>query len=341
MSRFRENLYYSRVFLKEFLLLGAVLIILIFLLVDKSSYQILLVVLSIVFLFYFIDAIGYKRKLQIRQIQKAIDGIRNNLYNSAHEIRLGKQLNELESDIKEMFLKTQNDIETLKKLEQVRTEFLGNVSHELRTPIFAIQGFLETLLNGAVDDKKVNRLFVDKAYKQSQALNNLLHDLIDISMIEAGQMRMSFRYFLIGEYLQTIVNEFNLIAENKGLRLILVIENPKLKLYGDKDRLKQVMVNLISNSIKYTEEGYVEIAVKELETSGEIIVRDTGIGIPEEDVPRVFERFYRVDKVRSRSMGGTGLGLAIVKHILDAHGTKIFVHSKLNEGTSFSFTLKK
>ncbi len=341
MNRFRENLFYSRVFLIDFLVLGAVLLVLILLLVDKSSYQILLIIFSLLFLLYFADSIGYKRKLQIRQIQKAIDGIRNNLYSSAHEIKLGKQLSELEADIKEMFLKTRDDIETLKKLELVRTEFLGNVSHELRTPIFAIQGFLETLLNGAVDDKKVNRVFVDKAYKQSQALNNLLHDLIDISMIEAGQMRMSFRYFLIGEYLQNIVNEFIPIAEDKGLRLLVVNENPKLKLYGDKDRLRQVIVNLISNSIKYTEDGYVEIAVQELETSGEIIVRDTGIGIPEEDVPRVFERFYRVDKVRSRSMGGTGLGLAIVKHILDAHGTKITVYSKVNEGTSFSFTLKK
>jgi two-component system phosphate regulon sensor histidine kinase PhoR len=310
-------------------------------LTNNSSYQIPSIIFVLVLLFYFIYAIGDKRKNQIRRIQKAIDGIRNNQYNSAHEIQLGNQLKELEEDIKSMFLKTRNDIENMKKLELVRTEFLGNVSHELRTPIFAIQGFLETLLNGAVDDPKVNRVFIDKAYKQSQGLNNLLHDLIDISMIEAGQMKMSFRYFLIGEYLQNIVNEFLPIAEEKGLGIHLINENPKMKLYGDKDRLRQVIVNLISNSIKYTENGSIEIIVKDHDTSGEIIVKDTGIGIPKEDLPRIFERFYRVDKVRSRAMGGTGLGLAIVKHILDAHGTKIKVKSESNAGAEFAFRLKK
>ena len=219
---------------------------------------------------------------------------------SPDEIKLGKPLVELEGDIKAMFLKTQNDIENLKKLEHVRTEFLGNVSHELRTPIFAIQGFIETLLNGALNDPKVNRNFLIKASNHVIRLNNLLNDLIDISMIESGQMKMSFRYFNVKDYFENIYFEMQPIAERKNLKLILHPIKGNLKLFGDKDRLRQVITNLISNSIKYTEEGKVEIFVEEEDKFGKIVVRDTGIGISEPDIERIFERFYRVDKFRIR-----------------------------------------
>jgi two-component system phosphate regulon sensor histidine kinase PhoR len=160
-------------------------------------------------------------------------------------------------------------------------------------------------------------------------------------MIESGEMRMSFRYFKINEYLKNLVNEFIPAVNEKNLELIYHPCNENLMLFGDKERLRQVIANLINNAIKYTEKGKIEVLVEEEPKFGRIIIRDTGIGIPEEDVKRIFERFYRVDKARSRAVGGTGLGLAIVKHIIEAHGSKIEAKSRFKEGSEFSFRLKK
>ncbi len=285
--------------------------------------------------------INKNRKDELITIKNVIERIRTNSFNSADEIKLGNDLRELEEEIKSMFLRTQNDITNLKRLEQVRTEFLGNVSHELRTPIFAIQGYIETLLDGAINDENVNKSFLQKANHHTNNLNNLLNDLINISMIESGQMLMSFRYFNVHEFLESIIHELKAVAEKKNLELNLVELNTKLQLFGDKQRLRQVMTNLIQNALKYTETGKVDVGVIEEENSGRIFVRDTGIGISPNNVNRIFERFYRVDKDRSREMGGTGLGLAIVKHIVDAHGSKVELVSHLGKGSEFSFSLKK
>lgn len=295
--------------------------------------------LAIIFI-YVLAHIGKKRKKEISNIKEIINKIYNNEYSAPDEIRLGKELIELEGDIKAMFLRSRNDIDNLKKLELVRTQFLANVSHELRTPIFAIQGYLETLRDGAINDPKVNKAFLDKAILRTLNLNDLLNDLIDISMIESGEMRLSFRYFNLSEFLQTIVSDMTIIAEEKNLQLKLVEVDQDIKVFGDKKRLKQVLVNLIQNSIKYTEYGKIELEVAKKEDFVYILVRDTGIGIAEKDLDRIFERFYRVDKDRSRAIGGTGLGLAIVKHIIEAHGSKITVESTVGKGTEFSFSLK-
>ena len=247
----------------------------------------------------------------------------------------------LEDEIKEMFIKNKNDIEYLKKLERIRTEFLGNVSHELRNPIFAIQGYIETLRDGAIEDAKVNKHFLEKAAEHTINLSNLLNDLIDISMIESGEMRLSYRYFEVNEFLQPIINQLKPLADEKKLQLVYHPCKANLKLFGDKLKLKQALDNLITNAIKYTENGKVEVLVEEENKLGRIVIRDTGIGIPGEDLSRIFERFYRVDKARSKDVGGTGLGLAIVKHIIEAHGSKIEVKSRAGEGSEFSFTLKK
>jgi len=289
-----------------------------------------------------INFIGEIRKNELRKITKIISSIRNNEFTSPDQIKLGKQLSDLEDEIKSMFIKAQNDISYLKKLEQVRTEFLGNVSHELRTPIFAIQGFLETLLDGALEDPNVNRNFLLKANQHTNNLNSLLNDLIDISMIESGQMKMSFRYFSINEFLESIYSEMKTYAENKNdFELKWQPSNSNFRVFGDKEKLKQVLTNLIMNAIKYTEKGSVEIGIVEEEKRCKIYVRDTGIGISEKDLTRIFERFYRVDKDRSREVGGTGLGLAIVKHIVEAHYSKVEVISELGKGSEFSFYLKK
>lgn len=285
--------------------------------------------------------IGRKRNKEIEDIKKIIKGIRKNELQDSDGIKLGRHLQLLEEEIKEMFAKNKNDIEYLKKLERIRTEFLGNVSHELRNPIFAIQGYIETLRDGAIDDPKVNRHFLEKATEHTINLSNLLNDLIDISMIESGEMRLSFRYFDINNFMNEIVNQFKPLAQEKKIEIIYSPCRDNLKLFGDKNRLKQVMDNLLTNAIKYTENGKVEVSVEEERNTGRIIVRDTGIGIHEDDLDRIFERFYRVDKARSREVGGTGLGLAIVKHIIEAHGSKIIVQSKVGEGSEFAFSLKK
>ena len=159
-------------------------------------------------------------------------------------------------------------------------------------------------------------------------------------MIESGQMKMSFRYFNISEFLKSMIMEMKVYAKD-GIELILEPIDPNLKVFGDKDKLKQALINLITNSLKYTEKGKVEVGLYEEEKYCRIYVKDTGIGISEKDMGRIFERFYRVDKDRSRAVGGTGLGLAIVKHIIEAHSSKVEVKSDLGRGSEFSFYLKK
>jgi two-component system phosphate regulon sensor histidine kinase PhoR len=218
---------------------------------------------------------------------------------------------------------------------------LGNVSHELRTPIFALQGMLETLLNGALDDRTVNRDFVQRALDNTQRLNTLLGDLIEISRIESGEMKMSFRYFDLSEFLEHIMEEMLPIARKNNLELLFTKFQEKIEVLGDKERLRQVMINLIDNAIKYTNAGgNITLSCERANDGVRIEVKDTGTGISQEHLPRIFERFYRIDKERSREAGGTGLGLAIVKHIIEAHGSKVDVQSEVTKGSTFSFSLK-
>ncbi len=341
LSNIKTNLKSSVSLLTEFALFNIFTAIVIYALIDNFHIAISLFFLffsASVLLLYFV---GKKREKELKDISGTISNIRKNVFLSADEIVLQKNLGQLQKEIKLMFEKAKTDIDYLKKLERMRTEFVANVSHELRTPIFAIQGYIETLLNGAIDDEKVNHYFLEKANQHTLNLNNLLNDLIDISMIESGEMRMSFRYFNANEFLQSIVNDSQLLAEEKNLKLIFHPAKNSLQVFGDKAKLRQVLVNLITNAVKYTEEGNVEVLVTEEGRFARIIVKDTGIGISEEDMNRIFERFYRVDKARSRSVGGTGLGLAIVKHIIDAHSSKVEVNSTPGIGSEFSFLLKK
>ncbi len=309
--------------------------------VEDSRITIFLIILLFVSSIIVLYLVGRKRDKELDEIKTIINNIRKNRYKSSDEIELSKNLVTLQREIKKMHRKTTDDIESLNKLQQVRTEFLGNVSHELRTPIFAIQGYVETLLDGAINDSKVNKQFLDKANQHTISLSNLLNDLIDISMIESGEMKMSFRYFYVDEFLKGIISEQSSLAETKNIELTYIPVRESLQLYGDKDKLKQVVVNLLQNAIKYTEKGKVELQVEEEKLYGKITIKDTGIGIPPGDLERIFERFYRVDKMRSRSVGGTGLGLAIVKHILEAHSSTMVVKSEVNKGSEFSFKLKK
>ncbi len=256
-------------------------------------------------------------------------------------VRSNDELGKLGETLNSMIDKLNQDIAQLRKLERVRTEFLGNVSHELRTPIFAIQGMLETLIDGAVDDPEVNRDFLKRALNNTKNLSALLNDLIEISRIESGDMKMSFRYFEIGEFLRSVTAEMAPIAERRNVRLEVETPAGGREVYGDRDRLKQVLVNLIENAIKYNREGgAVRVRTAASGEGVRVSVEDDGIGIPAEHTGRIFERFYRVDKERSRDAGGTGLGLAIVKHIVEAHGGTVRVESVPGKGTTFSFVLR-
>jgi len=340
-NEIRINLSSARGYFLEFFVFDVIIIFFSFLIFNSTFNFFISIIFIFILSFTILIFLGKHRIAELNEIKTIIYNIRKNIYTSPDEIKLSNNLFMLQDEIKMMFDKVRSDITYLKRLERIRTEFLANVSHELRTPIFAIQGYVETLLDGAINDSKVNMRFLEKANQHTINLSNLLNDLIDISMIESGEMRMSFRYFNINEYISKIIQDFKIMADEKNIELVFHPARESLQLFGDKDKLKQVMTNLLTNAIKYTEKGKVEILVEEDNNYGIIIIRDTGIGIPEEDLNRIFERFFRVDKARSRSVGGTGLGLAIVKHIIEAHGSNVEVKSKLNEGSEFSFRLRK
>jgi len=228
----------------------------------------------------------------------------------------------------------------IERLQRVRSQFLANVSHEVRTPLFALKGFLETLQDGGIDDPKVNRTFVESAYKQAQRLDALLRDLIEISRIESGEMRLSFRFFQLLPFLRQLAEDYAEVASQRKQTLRLHAPEGDVEVLGDKERLRQALDNLVDNALKYTPEGS-EIVIGAVVKQDQVVIRisDNGPGIAAEHLPRIFERFYRVDVGRSREVGGTGLGLAIVKHLVEAHGSKMQVESVIGRGTSFSFEL--
>jgi two-component system phosphate regulon sensor histidine kinase PhoR len=342
LKNIEENLRFGRNYALPLFIYNSAFFLLLYLIAGHSP-EILFTIFLFILITYFglLNYLGLKRKKEVNSITETIRKIRNNQLLDHYDIQLSGGLRILEEEIREMYRRNKEVIENLKKMEKVRTEFLGNVSHELRTPIFAIQGFIETLLDGAVNDPNVNIAFLQKANRHLNNLNNLLNDLIDISMIESGQMKMNLRYFDLEPILINLYNEFKPFAENKNLNLELKFKRPIPEVYGDKDKIRLVLSNLIVNAIKYTEEGKVEIGLQDYEKEARIYVRDTGIGISPEDQRRIFERFYRVDKNRSRELGGTGLGLAIVKHIIEAHNSRMELISKPGEGSEFAFRLKK
>jgi len=340
-NKFLSYLVSSLVYYREFLFFNILFILTILLLTQDFSLLPSLIISILIIDISALYLIGRRRNKELEEIRTIINNIRKNKYNTEEEIQLSSNLLALQKAIKKMFKKEKSDIEYLQRLQKMRSQFIANVSHELRTPIFAIQGYIETLLNGAIHDDNVNMHFLEKANQNTISLSNLLNDLIDISMIESGEMRMSYRYFKINDLINQVILDNRKIAEDKNLELNYIPSRDDLEVFGDKDKLRQVLVNLILNAVKYTEKGKIEVLIEEENKHAKIVIRDTGIGIPENYLDRIFERFFRIDKARSRSQGGTGLGLAIVKHIIEAHNSKVFVSSKVGEGTEFSFSLKK
>lgn len=233
-------------------------------------------------------------------------------------------------------------IDELQKLAEYRKQFLGNVSHELKTPIFSAQGYIHTLLDGALEDPKVNRLFLERASKSIERLVALVNDLTALSYLQGNEHPLNKTKVNLQEVIEETFEMCNSNEQNKKITLhIKRKSSPDPLVLADEDKIKQVFINLFENAIRYGKKnGEVRVGFYEIDDVMVIEVSDNGYGIEEEHLPRLFERFYRTDQARSRHQGGTGLGLSIVKHIIEQHGFKISVTSKINQGTTFSFMLE-
>ena len=253
-----------------------------------------------------------------------------------------KGIDEVRQDVEEWALQKKKEIETLQANENFRKEFLQNLSHELKTPIFAIQGYVDTLLGGALHNNTVNEKFLTNASKNINRLVSLLDDLDEISKLETGEIQLSLSSFTIQDLIEDAYDAVELKANEKNIVCSIKKDADFTKqVYADKEKIKQVLLNFIDNAVKYGKEnGKVEATIFNVDDKNLLIeISDNGYGISEEHLPRIFERFYRTDLARSRKVGGSGLGLAICKHIIEAHGQSIHVRSKLDVGTSFGFTL--
>jgi two-component system phosphate regulon sensor histidine kinase PhoR len=234
-----------------------------------------------------------------------------------------------------------HDITELRRLETMRSDFVANVSHELKTPLTSIKGFVETLLEGALEDKENNRSFLKIIQDHTERLNNLVEDLLSLSHLESKEIALKKRGLNLRQQFEEVISGFK--SQLKKMSVEVENELPaSIIINADKDRIEQVFTNLIDNAIKFNKEkGSIRIYAQEVNGKIKVFVEDSGIGIPEKDIPPIFERFYRVDKARSRELGGTGLGLSIVKHIVELHGGSVGVESTEGLGSKFWLLLPK
>ena len=251
-------------------------------------------------------------------------------------------LDKVSNDVELISSERDKEIDNLKMTESFRREFLGNVSHELKTPIFNIQGYIHTLIDGALYDEKVNMQYLNRTSKSVDRMINIVEDLEMISKIESDKLELEFNNINIVALTQEVFDQVEIKAKRRSVTLKFEKEFEPIIVSADREKITQVMTNLIDNSIKYGKEGgSTEVRFYEMGDNILVEISDNGIGISESNLSRLFERFYRVDKSRSREQGGTGLGLAIVKHIIEAHKQNINVRSTEGIGTTFSFTLQK
>jgi two-component system phosphate regulon sensor histidine kinase PhoR len=278
------------------------------------------------------------------------------IYKLIHNLKLGKDLkdalgeyvstdpiNDVEHEVKEWARDKKSEIDQLKEQEKFRREFLSNISHELKTPLFAIQGYIEALQEEDIDDPELSRQFLDKASKNVDRLAFLIKDLDAISKLESGEIPINYEKFDLSELISEVIESVELKAKKYNINLEFKEKyNYASWVNADREKIRQVLVNLIDNSFKYGRNpGNTSIKTFELHDEILIEITDNGIGIEEKNLSRLFERFYRTDKSRSRQIGGSGLGLAIVKHIIEAHQQTISVRSTENIGSTFGFTLER
>ncbi len=254
-----------------------------------------------------------------------------------------KSIDEVRDDVESWAAQRKAEIEMLQQNETYRKEFLQNLSHELKTPIFAIQGYVDTLINGALDNPEVNKKFLQSTSRNIDRLVNLVDDLDAISKLESGEQLLLKDSFVIQELLKEVYESLSIKADEKQIKCIIKkgCELP-LTVFADKEKIRQVFINLVDNAIKYGKQnGTIESSFYKVDGARILIeISDDGSGISEEHLHRIFERFYRTDLARSRKVGGSGLGLSICKHIIEAHGQAIHVRSKIDVGSTFGFTLQ-
>ena len=301
---------------------------------------ILSIVLSYILIFYSLEYfINKKIRLIYRTIRKHKLGPK-----STKEFKMNEDILEnVNKEVIDWAESSATQIAQLRKQETFRREYIGNLSHELKTPIFSIQGYILTLLEGGLEDESINRKFLERASKGVDRITKIVDDLDTITKLEEGRLNLETKKQDLVELAREVMESFEIKAGKRKIEVSFDQEYNK-EIFVDMNRsgIGQVFTNLINNSLNYgKEEGRTEIRFHDMETQILIEVSDDGIGIAEDQLPRLFERFYRVDKSRTRNEGGTGLGLAIVKHIVDSHGQSINVRSTLGEGSTFSFTLKK
>lgn len=311
---------------------------------NNSSINIFLLIFIIIiyfFLSFFINVLIINRSVGVK-----IDRIYRIIEKSGN-IKLKHRKNsifEIEKEIGNWAELKSTEINQLKVMVSYRKEYLGNVSHELKTPIFIAQSYIETLLDGSINDDRVNRKHLKKSLKSILRLSNIVKDLEMISKLERDRLVLEKKDFDVNLMIKDIIDSIDISAKNYDIKVIMnKIDQPPLMVYADEEKIEQVISNLITNAIKYNKEENGKISINCIDKGDKymIEVQDNGIGIKKEVIGRIFERFYRVDTDRSRKKGGTGLGLAIVKHILEAHGEKIYVESEYGSGSKFYFTLEK
>jgi two-component system phosphate regulon sensor histidine kinase PhoR len=315
---------------------------------DTIEWQIIFVGLVLLF---FVSYLIFKFVLEkfiyekIRIVYKTIHSLKRP--KDGEKFRLNIREDTIESVNREVLEWGQDrakEIDELKKLAVYRREFIGNVSHELKSPIFNIQGYVLTLLDGGLEDPAINREYLQRAEKSINRMIAIVEDLEAIAQLESGELRINFKRFDLISLVREVIDFLEIKAQKKNIRIFFggTYEKP-IYVFADKEKTRQVLINLIDNSIKYGKknDGRTKISFFDMDENILVEVTDNGIGISQQDIPRVFERFYRTDKGRSREQGGTGLGLAIVKHIIEAHDQTINVRSTIDVGTTFGFTLKK
>lgn len=293
------------------------------------------------FIFYIFIRIFITEKLKIiyRSIRKGKFG--DNLNNTSFSLQ-DDIIEQAEEETKKWTDEKISEISRLKDQEEFRREFLGNLAHELKTPVFSIQGYILTLLEGGLEDESVNRKFLERASKATERMTLILEDLDQISKMEADQIQLDLSSFDIKELIEEVFEAIEFKAKKKNITLEFSKNFDPVFVLGDRSKITQVLTNLIGNSITYGKEnGRTSVRFFILNDIITIEISDNGPGIEERDIPRLFERFYRVEKSRNRNEGGTGLGLAICKHIIELHGQTISVRSTPNIGSTFTFSLDK
>ena len=279
-----------------------------------------------------------------RRVKKIYDDVSLLESTSFRSQPITTDMETLTNQVKKFATDKKLEIETLKIREEYRREFLGNVSHELKTPLFTVQGYLSTLIDGAIEDKKVRKKYLERAEKGVERLVYIVEDLDLISKLELGDVNLELKKFNIVALVQSVFDLLEMTADKKNIILMFDRKyNKAIHVFADQKKIQQVISNLVMNSIKYGKKnGTTEVTIEDLVDEKIIVrIRDNGEGIEKQFIPRLFERFFRVDKSGSRSEGGSGLGLSIVKHIIEAHGEKIYVESVYGESSEFSFTLEK